>query len=351
MHQALALAIHHRTHPNPRVGAVILDQGGTLIAQGAHRGPGLPHAEQEALSALGGGVPPGATLVVTLEPCNHHGRTPPCTEALLAAGISRVVVGAADPDSRVAGSGVARLVAAGIEVESGVLAEEIEAADRAYFHHRRHNRPLITLKMATTVDGQTAALDGTSQWITSPAARLDAHRLRSEADAVVIGAGTLRADDPLLTVRLDDYHGPQPTAVVVSGNGDLPDDARLWSRREVLVLAARPLDLPVETAVVEPGPDGLPAPIAIAHTLGDRGLLSVLIEGGATLAGSLWRAGLVDAGVTYVGAKVAGGAGMPPFGGRWRTLSEATSVVIEGARPIGEDVRIDWRISRQPIQE
>ncbi|MGH8911168.1 MAG: bifunctional diaminohydroxyphosphoribosylaminopyrimidine deaminase/5-amino-6-(5-phosphoribosylamino)uracil reductase RibD, partial [Acidimicrobiia bacterium] len=300
---------------------------------------------------LGTAVPPGSTMVVTLEPCNHHGRTPPCTETLIESGIARVVIGATDPDPRVAGSGIARLVEAGIEVEAGILSDIVERTDRAYFHHRRHGRPHITVKMATTLDGQTAALDGTSQWITSPETRQDAHRLRASMDAVVVGAGTVRADDPLLTVRLAGYEGPQPVAVVVAGAHPLPLDARLWSRPETLVLSSTSLALPVETIMVEPGPDGRPSPQAVAAALGERGLLAVLLEGGATLAGSFLAAGLVDAGVTYLAPKLAGGAGIPSFQGNWRTLADAVLVEIDAATPVGADMRIDWTVGPVPIQE
>jgi diaminohydroxyphosphoribosylaminopyrimidine deaminase/5-amino-6-(5-phosphoribosylamino)uracil reductase len=241
-------------------------------------------------------------------------------------------------------------VEAGIEIEAGILSDVVERADQAYFHHRRYGRPHITVKMATTLDGQTAALDGSSQWITSSETRQDAHRLRAGMDAVVVGAGTVRADDPLLTVRLPGYEGPQPVAVVVAGAQPLPLDARLWTRPETLVLSATPLALPVETIVVDAGPVGRPSPQSVAAALGERGLLAVLLEGGATLAGSFLAAALVDAGVTYLAAKLAGGAGIPAFQGNWGTLADAVSIEIDSATPVGTDIRIDWTVGF-PIQE
>ncbi|MGA7269664.1 MAG: bifunctional diaminohydroxyphosphoribosylaminopyrimidine deaminase/5-amino-6-(5-phosphoribosylamino)uracil reductase RibD, partial [Acidimicrobiia bacterium] len=228
MRRAIALGAAHKPHPNPRVGAVILGPGGEVLAEAGHRGPGHPHAEQAAIDQLGGRVPQGATLVVSLEPCNHHARTPPCTEAVIAAGFGRMVIGAIDPDERVSGAGLARIRAAGIETEQGLLADAVERSDPAYFHHRRTGRARITAKTATTIDGQIAARDGTSQWITSAEARADAHRLRAESDAVMIGAGTLRMDDPGLDVRIPGFEGPQPVAVVVAGAGDLPLERRIW---------------------------------------------------------------------------------------------------------------------------
>ncbi|MGH8875215.1 MAG: bifunctional diaminohydroxyphosphoribosylaminopyrimidine deaminase/5-amino-6-(5-phosphoribosylamino)uracil reductase RibD, partial [Acidimicrobiia bacterium] len=225
MRRAIDLARPNRTHPNPRVGAVVVAPDGTVVGEGAHPGAGLPHAEALALAAAGDAAA-GATLYVTLEPCGHHGRTPPCTETVVASGVRRVVVGVTDPDPRVAGAGLARLRATGLEVTVGVLEAEVEALDPAYFHHRRTGLPLVTLKAAITLDGQAAAQDGTSQWITGPEARADAHRLRAEADALMVGAGTLRVDDPLLTVRLDGYEGPQPVPVVVAGRRPLPASAR-----------------------------------------------------------------------------------------------------------------------------
>lgn len=347
MRRAAELAMSRRPHPNPRVGAVILDSRGNALAEGAHSGPGHPHAERVALDRLAGPVPEGATMVVTLEPCNHHGRTPPCTDAIISSGIGRVVVGALDPDSRVTGAGVERLREAGIEVEVGLLTGEAEAVDPAYFHHRRTGRARFTLKTALTLDGQTAAADGTSRWITGPEARRDAHLLRAAGDAVMIGAGTLRSDDPDLRVRLDDYDGPQPRAIVVAGDEPMPPGAKLWRRTDTVVVASSDPRVGREAVLVEPDASGRPDLARAAVALADLGLLEILVEGGATLAASLWNLGLVDRGVTYVGSRVAGGVGIPPLAGTWITFDDSRRVRIIGSRSIGEDIRIDW----EPVRE
>jgi diaminohydroxyphosphoribosylaminopyrimidine deaminase/5-amino-6-(5-phosphoribosylamino)uracil reductase len=342
MRRAIALGAAHHPHPNPRVGAVILGPGGEVLAEGAHQGPGQPHAEQAAIDRLEGRVPPGSTLVVSLEPCNHQARTPPCTEAVIRAGFARVVVGAIDPDRRVSGKGIETIRSAGIETEQGLLADAIESSDPAYFHHRRTGRAHLTVKTAMTIDGQIAARDGSSMWITSPEARADAHLLRAEADAVAIGAGTLRTDDPGLDVRRPGFEGPQPVAVVVAGTRELPPERRVWKRPGTVVLATSPVNAPVEVVVVEAGPAGWPDPAAVAVALGDRGLLAVLVEGGSRLLTSLWKSRVVDAGVSYLGALMAGGVGTPVFSGPWETLADATRVEITEVRNVGTDVRVDW---------
>jgi diaminohydroxyphosphoribosylaminopyrimidine deaminase/5-amino-6-(5-phosphoribosylamino)uracil reductase len=341
MREAISLAVATRPHPNPRVGALVLDAAGRTVGRGAHAGPGSPHAEVLALQEAGARAA-GGTLVVSLEPCDHTGRTPPCTEAVLSAGVARVLVGAEDPDRWVAGRGVARLRAAGLEVRVGVAAGEAEALDPGYFHHRRTGRPLVTLKVALTLDGWAAAADGTSQWITSEEARADGHRLRGGADAVMVGAGTVRADNPELRVRLPGYEGHQPRPVVVAGRRPLPSGARIWERRP-LVLAPAPVDCPGEVVVVPGGEDGVDPAAALA-ALGERGLLDVLLEGGPTLAGSLLRAGLVDRGVFYLGARLGGGVGKPALAGAFATLAEGRRARIRSAAPLGPDVRIEFTL-------
>lgn len=340
MREAIALALGTRPHPNPRVGALILDAEGRLVGRGAHGGPGSPHAEVLALAEAGERAA-GGTLVVSLEPCDHTGRTPPCTEAILAAGVHRVLVGAEDPDARVAGRGLARLRAAGLEVRSGIAAAEVEALDPAYFHHRRVGRPRVTLKAALTLDGWSAAADGTSRWITSEEAREDAHRRRAAADAVLVGAGTVRADDPLLSVRLPGYDGAQPRPVVVAGRRPLPMGARIWQRHP-LVLAPAAADYPAEVVPV-PGPDGVDLPAGL-RALAEHGLLEVLAEGGPTLAGALLRAGLVDRGVFYLGARLGGGEGKPALSGPFATLENGRPIRIESVAGIGPDVRIEFSL-------
>jgi diaminohydroxyphosphoribosylaminopyrimidine deaminase/5-amino-6-(5-phosphoribosylamino)uracil reductase len=281
---------------------------------------------------------------VTLEPCDHTGRTPPCTTAILAAGVARVLVGAVDPDPRVSGRGLARLQAGGLEVRFGVAAVEAEALDPGYFHHRRTGRPRVTLKAALTLDGQVAGADGTSQWITSPEARADAHQLRASADAVMIGGGTLVSDDPRLTVRLPGYDGPQPRAVVVAGRRPLPPQARLWER-DPIVLAPQPLEVPGEV-VVASGPEGVDLAAGL-RALGERGVLDLLVEGGPALAGALLRAGLVDRGVFYLAARLGGGLGLPVLGGRFPTLAAAREIEIVSAGRVGPDLRVEFIVKEQ----
>ncbi len=339
MRRAIALAAAApRPHPNPRVGAVVLDAAGNVAAEAAHLGAGMIHAEADAVR-LAGERARGGTVVVTLEPCDHHGLTPPCTEALLAAGVRRVVVGATDPDPRVRGRGIRRLREAGVEVIDGVLASNVEALDPGYFHHRRRGRPRVTLKWAATLDGQLAAADGSSQWITSPDARADAHQLRAASDAVMVGAGTVLADDPRLDVRLDGWDGAQPRPVVVAGTRPLPADARRFAGK-TLVYATKPLELPAEVAVVPAAPGGVDLGAVLAD-LGERGMLDVLVEGGPTLAAALWHGGLVDHAVVYLGAKVAGGLGRPVFAAPFPTLDDAHPVHVAGIAKVGPDVRIE----------
>jgi diaminohydroxyphosphoribosylaminopyrimidine deaminase/5-amino-6-(5-phosphoribosylamino)uracil reductase len=260
--------------------------------------------------------------------------------AVIDAGVSQVVVGAIDPDPRVSGSGVASLREAGIDVETGVLVGEAEAVDPAYFHHRRTGMPLVTLKLAMTLDGSVAAADRSSQWITSEEARKDAHMLRAASDAVVVGAGTLRADDPLLTARVDQTEA-QPKPVIVAGGESLAAEGRIWDRAPI-VIATRKLEVPSGEVVVVDGEHDRPDPKAAARALAERGLLDVLLEGGPHLAGSWWRAGVVDRGVLYVGAKVGGGRGLAVLEGDFATMAESRSVNITDVQMVGPDIRIEF---------
>jgi diaminohydroxyphosphoribosylaminopyrimidine deaminase/5-amino-6-(5-phosphoribosylamino)uracil reductase len=338
MRQAIEASGAVNPHPNPRVGAIVLGSDGIIVGSGVHRVPGGPHAEVVALETARD-CARGGTLIVTLEPCNHHGRTPPCVDAILAAGVERVVIGAVDPDTTVPGGGIERLQKAGVAVEAGVLAAEVEAVDPAYFHHRRTGRPRVTLKAALTLDGQVVACDGSSQWITSPEAREDGHRLRAQADAVMVGAGTALADDPELTVRLPGYEGRQPVPVVVAGRRPLPNDLRVIERHAI-VFAPSARDLDTEVVVLESG-DRIDLEKALI-TLGERGIVELLVEGGPVLAGGLMDAGLVDRCVFYFGARLAVGAGTPPFDGIFATLGDAIAVRINDVRHVGPDLRVEF---------
>jgi diaminohydroxyphosphoribosylaminopyrimidine deaminase/5-amino-6-(5-phosphoribosylamino)uracil reductase len=316
---ALGQGVRTETSPNPWVGAVVVPAGDEPAAEGATRPPGGPHAEVVALD-LAGPSARGATVYVTLEPCAHYGRTPPCVDALIAAGVRRVVVGVVDPDAQVSGRGVARLREAGIDVDVGVGADQVSASLRPYLAHRHRGRPWVVLKLAATLDGRIAAPDGSSRWITGPEARLDAHQLRAESDAILVGAGTVRADDPALTVREvpgRDPLRPNPLRVVL---GHPPEGARV-------------LPALVHEGELEP----------LLDDLGQRGVVQLLVEGGAHVAWSFHRSGLVDQYVLYLAPALLGGdEGLSLFAGPGAaTMTDAWRGRIAEMRRVGSDVRID----------
>ena len=340
MRRALELsrAALGRTSPNPPVGAVVLDRAGKVVGEGVTQRPGGPHAEVVALR-LAGSRAAGGTVAVTLEPCDHTGRTGPCSEALVAAGVARVVVGCPDPTAAAAG-GADRLRAAGVGVTQGVLADEVAAGPLdAWLHRQATGRPLVTWKYAATLDGRSAAVDGTSRWITGEAARADVHRLRAENDAVVVGVGTVLADDPALTVRPPD--GRTPLRVVVDSSGRTPATARvLDGRAPTLVVTAGATVAGVETAVA--GSDRVDLG-ALLDLLAARGVVSVLLEGGPVLAGAFWQAGLVDRVVGYVAPTLLG-AGPAALGvAGVGTISNAVRLQMTDVRRFGQDLRLSLR--------
>ena len=326
MHAALLATRETHPHPNPRVGAVIVAPDGEVLATGVHHAAGEPHAETNALSQVS--HPAGTTMVVTLEPCDHDGRTPPCSQSLIDAGITRVIIGATDPDPRVAGRGITRLRNAGIEVVADVAVPDVVENDPGYFHHRATGRPLVTLKLASTLDGQVAALDGTSRWITGEAARSDAHRLRSDHDAVLVGAGTVIADDPALTVRTEGYQGPQPVPVILVGNRGIPHGSAVLNRNPILYGEGEAGFVDVDEVIKD---------------LGSRGIVSVMVEGGPTVARSFIDAGAVDRFVWYIVARLAPGSGVPAIAGAFSTIEDSEALSITDVTMVGEDVRIDAR--------
>ena len=330
-----------RTHPNPRVGAVVVGAAGTVVGEGNHAGPGHDHAEIVALKAAGRSAK-DSTVYVSLEPCAHRGRTGPCTDSLIEAGVGLVVVGIEDPDPRVTGRGIKQLREAGIDV---VVADDHQRArkvDPAYFHHRETGMPMVTIKWAMTLDGSVAAADATSKWITSDQARQVSHEMRAQSDAVVIGAGTLRDDDPLLTARAPGYEGwPQPMPVVIAGAAPLPKDRQLWSRNP-FVVSAEKISLPGGVPIVVSGVDGRPDPIETCLALADRGLLHLLLEGGPTVAASWWNAGVVTNGSVWIGSKIGGGVGMAPLSGTFANIGDADVVSVETVRNVGGDVLITF---------
>jgi diaminohydroxyphosphoribosylaminopyrimidine deaminase / 5-amino-6-(5-phosphoribosylamino)uracil reductase len=329
MRRAISLAAGAlgRTSPNPVVGCVVLDRSGAIVGEGRHERYGGPHAEVEALREAGERAV-GGTAVVTLEPCNHTGQTGPCTEALLAARVARVVYSIPDPTALAAGGGHS-LRQAGVDIEVDVLAEEAQRVNEAWLTAAREGRPHVHLKLATTLDGRVAAADGTSRWITGPLARADVHRLRHEVDAVLVGTGTALADDPALTVReLPDGRPPdhQPLRVVL-GHRDLPEHARL-------------LDAETETVQLREH-----EPSAALKDLYARGVRSVLLEGGPTVAGAFVRAGLVDRVSVYVAPALLG-AGPAALGDAGiTTITGALRLHTDDVTLLGDDVRISARVS------
>lgn len=322
MRRALAIALHGPRGLNPQVGAVVLSPSGEIIAEGWHRGAGTPHAEVDALSHLAADAARGATAVVTLEPCNHTGRTGPCSEALIAAGITRVVYAVDDPGQASSG-GAERLRAAGVDVSAGVLADEGRFLLHDWLAVQRLGRPHVTVKWAQSLDGRAAADDGTSQWITGPAARADVHRRRSLADAIVVGTGTLLADDPALTSRADDgsLRGRQPRPVVL-GRRPIPADAAVHRH-----------PLPV---LHRPGSDL----VAVLDELKDLGVQRVFVEGGPTLASAFIAAGLADEVLAYVAPVLLGGSRLALGDIGVATISDARRLAVASVDRLGDDLLI-----------
>lgn len=323
MRRALELAVDETvpTGPNPRVGAVILDTDGAIVGEGFHRGAGTPHAEVDALQRAGVAAR-GGTAVVTLEPCDHIGRTGACSQALIAAGVARVVFGQRDGNP-VAAGGAATLIQAGLVVESDVLAGEAAAINPLWTLAIARARPFITWKAATSLDGFVAAADGSSRWITSPAARADVHSLRSSVDAVVVGTGTALADDPRLTSRdaMGRAAGRQPLRVVI-GHRRLPADARLLTDGHETLLA--------QTHDVN----------QVMKQLFERDAQHVLLEGGPALAAAFLRAELIDRVVVYVAPLLLGKGLSMLMDLGIQSIDEGLRMDIESIERVGPDLRI-----------
>lgn len=333
--------------PNPMVGAIVVSAG-EIVGSGWHRRAGSPHAEIHAL-AEAGERSRGATVYVTLEPCAHHGRTPPCVEALIRARVGRVVAAMEDPDFRTAGRGLAMLNAAGIPTECGLMGREARRQNEAYIHHRQSGRPFVTLKSAASLDGRTAARDGSSQWITGEPARRDAHRLRRRCDAVCAGVGTVLADNPRLTVRGMPVRRP-PVRVVVDSQARTPAGANVLSDEAptVIVTAVDDSDPRLDhlkqagaSVISAPGSGGKVSLPDMLDRLGDRGILSLLLEGGATLAGGFACAGLIDKFVFYLAPRILGDSPHGCFMD-WAPGSIGLAVRLRDSRVgrVGEDLRI-----------
>lgn len=362
MSRALRLAVLGRhASPNPMVGCVLVGSDGTIVGQGFHPRAGEPHAEIFALREAGERAK-GATAYVTLEPCAHHGRTPPCADALIKAGVSRVVVAIEDPDLRVAGQGIARLQGAGIPVEVGLCADAAARLNAAFLKQRRTGRPYVTVKVAMTLDGRIATASGDSQWITSPTTRLWVHRqLRDRADAILVGVGTILSDNPALTTRLPSRNTRNPLRIIVDSRLRTPPKSQVarlagfdgktliahvagadQSLAEKLERAGVKL---VPCAADNSGKVSLSDLFARLGTSGD--ILSVLVEGGAEVIAGLFAERLVDRYIATIGMKIAGGRDAPgPVGG------PGLSALMDGALPIanwqtrrsGPDLVIDARL-------
>lgn len=382
MEQALRLAAlgRGRTHPNPMVGCVLV-RDGRIVGRGYHRKAGQPHAEALALGEAGEAAR-GATAYVSLEPCAHHGRTPPCADALVAAGVSRVVAAMVDPDPRVAGKGLQRLEQAGIEVSSGLLEAEAAAINRAYLTLRSTGRPLVVLKWAMTLDGKIACSGGDSRWVTGDAARAHVHRIRDQACAILVGENTVRRDDPELTARPD---SPGPLPDWAGGMNPGPDPE--WRPRDPLriildsmartELSARVLapdllerPLPGRTLVAAtrqasplklaalrkrgaetlelPDQEGVVALEPLLHELGRRGVASLLVEGGARVHWSFLAQGLADFIMVYLAPKVVGGANAPgPVAGTGLLrMADAWRTGPLTVTPIGEDLLLQGEVAK-----
>ncbi len=357
MRAALALARRGlgTVWPNPAVGCVIVDRG-RVVGRGWTQPGGRPHGETEALGRAGEAAR-GATAYVSLEPCCHWGRTPPCTDALIAAGIRRVLVALEDPDPRVAGEGVRQLRAAGLEVETGLCEAEAAEINAGFFCRLRNGRPLVTLKVASSLDGRIATGRGESQWISGPPARERAHELRAVHDAIMVGIGTVLADDPQLTCRLPGLAHRSPVRVVIDRHLRIPPTTRLISnaravptwvltlssadparRRAFLCAGATVID-------IDPGPDGTGGLAAALAALGERGITRLLVEGGGHLAAAFARAGLIDRLVWVHAPMLIGGDGIPAiaeFG--LEILSEAPSFERLSTETVGDDVLTVFRV-------
>ena len=351
MRRALELARRGRTSPNPMVGAVLV-RDGRIIGEGWHKVCGDLHAERQALASCRES-PEGATLYVTLEPCCHQGRQPPCTDAILQAGIRRVVVGSEDPNPLVAGKGIAILRSHGVAVETGILREECDALNRVFFHYIRTGRPYVVMKYAMTLDGKIATRTGASQWITGEEARRRVHQDRDRYASILAGIGTVLADDPLLTCRLEGGHNP--IRIICDTHLRIPLESRLVQTAQqtpLLIAACHPE--PEKTAALTaagaqvlrlPERDGRVDLAALMDRLGAMEIDSVLLEGGGSLNGAMLEAGLVRRVQAYVSPKLFGGNGTSPVRGQGVALpEEAWRLENPEISRIGEDFLVEGEV-------
>jgi diaminohydroxyphosphoribosylaminopyrimidine deaminase / 5-amino-6-(5-phosphoribosylamino)uracil reductase len=359
MRRALGLAEQARglTSPNPLVGAVVV-RAGEVVGEGAHQAAGRPHAEIEAI-AVAGARARGATLYVTLEPCAHHGRTPPCAPAVIAAGVSRVVAAMGDPNPLVAGRGFAMLRAAGIPVELGLLAEDAAQQNRVFLTAMREKRPHVTLKAAASLDGRLADVHGASRWITGEVARARAHRLRAESDAIVVGIGTVLRDDPRLDVRLEEPWPREPLRVVLDSSARTPPQARILAagipaRTVIAVGQSAPVER-VErlraagaTLLTCPGGDGRVDPRGLLAALFAQDVRAVLVEGGGEVHATFLEAGLVDRVAVFLAPIFLGGREAPAVVmGHGLDLKSAARLGPLSVTALGPDLLVEADVRRE----
>lgn len=356
MKRALTLARRGRTSPNPMVGAVVV-RDGKIVGEGCHPKAGEPHAEVFALDRAGS-LAKGADLYVTLEPCCHQGRTPPCADAIIRSGVRRVFAAIADPNPKVGGRGIEILRSAGIDVQVGLMESEARKLNEAYIKRVTTGLPFVLWKAAMTLDGKIATRTGDSRWITGERARKEVHRLRSRYDAALVGIGTALADDPELTARLTNRQGAKrdvnPLRVVVDSRASLPPDARvLDSEAETLVAVTRNAPEEKVEALRNAGARVLVLPAwaggrvdlrALMVELADRGLNSVLLEGGGELAASMLDLGLIDKGLIFIAPKIVGGrsAKSPVEGEGIELMSRALGVSRPRIRRFGDDIALEF---------
>ena len=346
----------YTTHPNPRVGCVIV-RDGQVVGEGWHVRAGEPHAEVHALRAAGE-LARGATAYVTLEPCSHHGRTPPCAEGLVSAGVARVVAAMQDPNPEVAGRGLKRLADAGIDVRCGVLETEARALNKGFLKRMELGLPFVRVKLAMSLDGRTAMASGESQWITGPAARSAVQRLRAEASVVVTGADTVLADGARLTVRADELGldaeqtalvmSRPPLRVLIDGRLRVPLDAPFFKAGPALVATCVPPAGQYRTGpecLVIPGENGQVDLRQLLVALAARGVNEVLVEAGPRLAGAFAEQGLVDEYQIFIAAKFLGSTARPLLELPLTRMSEATELKITDLRAVGDD----WRVTAIPV--
>jgi diaminohydroxyphosphoribosylaminopyrimidine deaminase/5-amino-6-(5-phosphoribosylamino)uracil reductase len=354
MQRALKLAARGkgRVEPNPMVGAVVV-KNGKIIGEGFHRQFGGPHAEVHAIENAGKRVN-GSTVYVTLEPCSHFGKTPPCADLLVNSGVSRVVASMTDPDENVSGRGLKNLKKAGIQVEAGLLEEEARKLNRPYLTLRNEGRPFVIAKWAMTLDGQIATFTGDSKWVTGEKARHHVHQLRNQVDAILVGIGTAEADNPLLTCRLP--NGRNPKRVVLDSHARLPLNSKLVLTTDEVETLVVTTDAPasrcnaLESAGCEVlkvrARDGKPSLRDLMKRLGKRQITNLLVEGGQQVLGSFFRENLVDKVMVYQAPKIIGEGKSPVGETGWKLMSQASELQDVSTRRLGDDILVEGFVRR-----